>query len=81
MHCMQFADRSCDVVLDKGSLDALMGDESPERLASGSAFQQHQNSWSNTYCNPSSGKQLTGCVRSSQTAALTSSWTRVAWML
>ena len=35
---MQFEDGSFDVILDKGSLDALMGEDCPEATSTGSAY-------------------------------------------
>ena len=36
--CAQFGDHSFDIILDKGSLDALMGEESPEASSAGRRY-------------------------------------------
>ena len=35
---MQFGDKGFDIILDKGSLDALMGEDSPESLSAGRRY-------------------------------------------
>ena len=40
MEGLQFDDGSFDVILDKGSLDALMGDDCPEASEAGDAYLQ-----------------------------------------